>query len=76
MNDVNTYVFTFGIDPEEYGMLAHKYIKITGTYASARAEMVKMFGTHWACQYELGEYLRKQEKYGLTAAEVAIIDVE
>lgn len=41
------WIFTFGNEHR----FAGKYVKIFGTYESARAEMFKHFGDRWAFQY-------------------------
>lgn len=41
------YLFTFGHGHS----LPNKFICLTGTYDSARAQMVRLFGSNWAFQY-------------------------
>ncbi len=41
------WIFTFG----QSHRFAGKYVKIFGTYESARAEMFERFGEEWAFQY-------------------------
>ena len=56
------YIFTFGVGKDEYGDKAGHYVKIHGTYESAREEMVKRYGMKWAFQYEADEYFSFFEK--------------
>lgn len=49
------WIFTFGSGQEHEG----KYVRIKGTYMSARQKMVEKYGTHWAFQYSEEEW----EKY-------------
>lgn len=42
------YIFTFGVGQEHEG----HYIKIYGTYDSAREKMFEMYGDKWAFQYD------------------------
>lgn len=41
------WIFTFGSNHQ----FAGKYVKIFGTYESAREEMFRVFGDKWAFQY-------------------------
>lgn len=48
------WIFTFGYDhfhPLTGAPLARCFIRIRGTRESARAEMLRRFGTRWAYQY-------------------------
>ena len=48
------WIFTFGYGhshPQTGASLAKCFIRIRGTYESARAEMLRRFGTRWAYQY-------------------------
>lgn len=47
MEPRRNWIFTFGANHQFPG----KYVKIFGTYESARDEMFKMFGDRWAFQY-------------------------
>lgn len=51
MGQENWY-FTFGIGQEH----AHHYVKISGTFGEARAEMFRRYGPHWAFQYSEEEW--------------------
>lgn len=46
------WIFTFGCGQENAG----KYVKIHGTYSSARERMFERFGDKWAFQYTAEEY--------------------
>ena len=52
-----TWYFTFGCGQENAG----KYVKIKGTYESARQKMFDRFGDKWAFQYSENEW--KNNKY-------------
>jgi len=55
------YYFTFGCGQ------AHPkgYVKIKGTYESAREDMVIRFGLKWAFQYTEEQFLPQIERFGL-----------
>lgn len=69
------WYFTFGsghVHPDSPGVnamggesLADKYVSITGTFESARAVMVRHFGTAWCDQYASAERAGVEE-FGLT----------
>lgn len=47
MKQIEQWLFTFG-----YGhSLPGKYIRLDGTFDTARSQMVRMFGSKWAFQY-------------------------
>lgn len=53
------WIFTFGVGHEHAG----HYVKIHGTYRSARDEMVRRHGRKWAFQYtehEWQDWLRRK----------------
>lgn len=57
MTDTREWYFTFGHGqhhPETGEHLVNRYVRITGTYQGARAEMFRLFGTRWAAQYATG----------------------
>lgn len=59
-----TWIFTFG-----YGHLfPNKYVKIKGSYESAREKMVEHFGTKWAFQYPLNKE-EELQKHDITELE-------
>jgi hypothetical protein len=64
--DEQEYYFTWGFGQGHDNC----FIKIYGTYDSARAEMARRFGTKWAFQYgESGWFkdgISQQQRYGLT----------
>lgn len=49
-----TWYFTFGFGQENSG----HYVKIRGTFESARKEMFIRFGKAWAFQYSEAEWLK------------------
>lgn len=46
------YIFTFGYSQKHQG----HYVKIKGTYGSAREKMVEQYGNEWAFQYSEAEW--------------------
>lgn len=52
------WVFTFGIDKQMYGDRAGKHVKIFGTFASARKQMINRYNLKWAFQYSEKEWKR------------------
>ena len=50
------WIFTFGSGMKHEG----KYVKIRGTYGSAREKMVERYGTNWAFQYSEKEWNRME----------------
>lgn len=54
MNEEQDWYFTFGSGQENSG----RYIKIHGTFESARKEMFLRFGRYWAFQYSEAEWLK------------------
>lgn len=56
------YIFTFGVDKDIYGDNAGHYVKIHGTYDSAREKMFEMYGKNWAFQYDADEYFEYFKK--------------
>jgi len=67
MREINTesvgwWIFTFGGGQLHEGM----YVKIKGTYLSARKEMVERYGNKWAFQYseeEWEDWLNRKPDY-------------
>jgi len=46
------WIFTFGYGHEHHGEPYHnKFVRIHGTFESARAEMVERYGRRWSMQY-------------------------
>lgn len=54
-----TYIFTFGVGHKHGG----HYVKIRGTYESARKEMFERFGKDWAFQYEEKDFFDWHAKH-------------
>ena len=54
MNDERDWIFTFGCGQKHEG----HYVKIHGTYSSAREEMFRRYGDKWAFQYTAEEYFK------------------
>ena len=57
------WYFTFGWDQPRQG----HYVKIYGTYETAREEMLKRYGRVWAFQYSefaWNEWVKKAKKMG------------
>lgn len=52
MDDKKWYIFTFGSGQQNAG----HYVKIFGTYDSARREMVCRYGLQWGFQYSEDEW--------------------
>lgn len=50
------WIFTFGMSKEVYGDNAEKYVKIYGTYSTARSKMFDEYGSKWAFQYSEEEW--------------------
>lgn len=46
------WIFTFGSGQEHSGF----YVRIWGTFITARAKMVKKYGLHWGFQYSEKEW--------------------
>ncbi len=55
------WIFTFGVDTP----LGHHFVRIQGTYAEARAEIIRRYGSKWAFQYQ-SEEAAGVVKYNLT----------
>ena len=53
------WIFTFGCGQEHAG----HYVKIFGTFDSARDEMIKRFGDRWCWQYSAKEYFAEPERH-------------
>lgn len=53
---MDTWIFTFGSSREIHGDRAGKYVRIKGTFESAREEMFKRYGSKWAFQYSEEEW--------------------
>lgn len=52
MSDSQDWIFTFGYIHEHKGEpYRNKFVRIYGTYESAREEMAKRYGVTWAMQY-------------------------
>ena len=65
METEQDYYFTFcGIHKEK-----NCYVKIHGTFGSARQEMFNRFGVNWGFQYTEKEFGSQAEDYGLTEIE-------
>ena len=47
MEEEKDWLFTFGYNQEHEG----KFVRIFGTYNSARAKMFEAYGTKWSMQY-------------------------
>lgn len=52
MEERKWYVFTFGYGQKHEG----RFVRIFGTYAEARQEMIDRFGIEWAFQYSQEEW--------------------
>jgi len=57
----DNYIFTFGVGHE----LAKYYVELCGDISSTREEMFRLFGPHWAFQYDKkkGDELVKEYNY-------------
>lgn len=62
------WLFTFGSGQQHDG----RFVRITGTHASARARMVEVFGTAWCDQYDW----RRFDELGLPAVLTELPDSE
>lgn len=60
MDHQNTWIFTFGIHHKHSG----KFVRITGTWDSAREEMIHRYSDAWGFQYP-SEEAAGIEKYNL-----------
>lgn len=71
------WVFTFGSgqylyagrDGRGYGEgipLMGRFVRISGTFQAARAEMYRLFGNCWSSQYDQAKGAQLIAKYGLT----------
>lgn len=59
--EVRDWIFTFGVnDPA-----GHHFVRIHGTFHSAREEMVRRYERKWAFQYE-SEEAAGVDRFGLT----------
>ncbi len=56
-----TWYFTFGFSHA----FPRGYMKITGTFHTARNKMIEKFGTKWSMQYSEEQFAGQVEKYGL-----------
>lgn len=51
-DEIRDWIFTFGFGHELAGEpLRNRFVRIRGTFAEARVEMVRRFGQKWAFQY-------------------------
>lgn len=67
------WIFTFGYGQEHEG----KYVKVWGTYGSAREKMCAKYSYHWAFQYSLEEWekqLNNPNRYWLMETELEVIE--
>lgn len=58
------WIFTFTNSQEHAG----HYVKIRGTYSSAREKMLEAYDTHWGFQYtekEWNDWVEEAERYNL-----------
>lgn len=72
------WYFTFGSNhthPVTGQTLTNAYVRINGTYESARAKMVEAFDNRWAFQYESADEAGV-DKYSLTEVEVPTTPVD
>lgn len=58
MEEKQWWTFTFGYGQEHEG----KYVKIYGTYDSARKKMFKQYGQEWAFQYSEAEWQEWEQR--------------
>ena len=62
MSNEQYWIFTFGCGQKHEG----RYVKIFGTYGTAREKMVERYGLNWAFQYsekEWKEWLERKPWY-------------
>ena len=52
MNKEQDWFFTFGYGHEN----PNSYVRIHGTFESARTDMIKMFGSQWSFQYNEDQF--------------------
>ena len=70
MNLEQNWIFTFGAGQAHQG----HYVKIHGTYESARKKMVDRYGLNWCFQYteeEWNEWLNTKPSYVDAETEIA-----
>lgn len=66
--ETQDWFFTFGFDhthPDTGDSLGKSYVRIYGTFSSARAEMNAAFGNRWASQYSAALKPLNVDRYGL-----------
>lgn len=72
MNSEKWYIFTFGVGQLHGG----RYVKVKGTYDSAREKMIDKYGIEWAFQYseeEWNDWLERKPKWVPTETELEVI---
>lgn len=62
MEKTENWYFTFGSGHAH----PNSYVKIHGTFGSARDQMHKMYGPKWAFQYTEKEFMPQIKRWGLT----------
>ena len=66
------YIFTFGYGQPNEG----KYVKVWGTYETARQKMVAIYGLNWAFQYseeQWNDWLARKPWYIPAETELDVI---
>lgn len=67
------YIFTFGCGMAHAGY----YVKVRGTYASARRKMCEKYGDQWSFQYSESEWTKMQnnpDRYWELEKELEVIE--